>query len=114
MRGLFLILLTCFALASAAQKADSLKQVEVKPNTETPKKAENKNESFGDYVQKVGLGIWGRVKERLNLESVVENLEDKKDKILGDKEKKELVEKEEKPPKEKDGDKKDSGSKEDT
>ena len=113
MRGLFLILFTCFALVATAQKIDSLKQAEIKPHTEEPK-TENKNESFGDYVQKVGLSIWGRVKERLNLESVVENIEDKKDKILGDKEKKELGDKEEKQTKGKDVDRKEPSNKGDT
>jgi hypothetical protein len=70
-----------------AQQSPASKPLDEKPKEERQKQ-ENEKESFGDYVQKVGLGIWGRVKERLNLEDTMASLEEKKNKILGDKEKK--------------------------
>ena len=96
MRGLFFLILIGFTLTVLAQQADSVKQGGVRPKKElaNPSKDQKKDDSFGDYVQKVGLSIWGRVKERFNLESVVDNLGEKKDKILGDKEKKAGTEKE--------------------
>lgn len=95
MRGLFLLIFTCFTITVMAQNADSLKRADAKPKTEQSEQSKDKNESFGDYVQKVGLSIWGRVKERFNLDAVVENLEEKKDKFLGDKDKKVVEEKKE-------------------
>jgi len=73
---------------SFAQQAPAPKKQEEKAKEEKPKPTDEK-ESFGDYVQKVGEGIWGRVKERFNLEETIANLEEKKNKLLGDKEKKE-------------------------
>lgn len=96
MRWLLLFFLIGIGCHSSAQQADSLARSGEKLNLEKVVPNSDKKESFGDYVQKVGLGIWGRVKERFNLDEVVENLEDKKNKFLGDKEKKTVENKEEK------------------
>ncbi len=78
-----------------AQQSPASKPPEEKTKEEKPKQ-EDEKESFGDFVQKVGLGIWGRVKERLNLEDTMASLEEKKNKILGEKEKKDEKKEEEK------------------
>ncbi|MBR10524.1 MAG: hypothetical protein CMP48_22925 [Rickettsiales bacterium] len=44
---------------------------------------EDKVESFGDLVGKIGEGIWQRLKYRLNLEEVKEDLQAKKEKFSG-------------------------------
>jgi len=88
-RLVFALLLILFVgMEARAQQSGQAKPKEEKPPAEKPK-AEEKKESFGDYVQKVGEGVWGRVKERFNLDETIANLEEKKNKILGDKEKKE-------------------------
>lgn len=100
MKRSFLILLIVVSYSSQAQQADSLKRSD--PKEELEKSFNNQEkESFGDYVQKVGLGIWGKVKERFNLEGVVESLEEKKSKFLGDKNKNEGNNKKHNDPKEK-------------
>ena len=88
MKGLIVVLFACITLGGWAQQADSLKRSDTTPHIEKSTPTADQKESFGDYVQKVGLGIWGRVKERFSLESVVENLEEKKNKFMGDKDKK--------------------------
>jgi hypothetical protein len=87
MKWLFLILFSAATWTGMAQQTDSLKRADPKERAYKSPSDDANKESFGDYVQKVGLGIWGKVKERFNLEGVVENLEEKKNKFLGDKNK---------------------------
>ena len=55
------------------------------PNTTVKEQppVEEKIESFGNLVEKIGEGIWTRLKYRLNLEGVQESLEAKKEKYTG-------------------------------
>ena len=89
----FWILCICFigfGIQASAQKivvdssfANAYKK---SPNTmllEQPPVEEEKIESFGDLVEKIGEGIWTRLKYRLNLEGVQESLEAKKEKYTG-------------------------------
>lgn len=86
---IFSTMVWCMAVA---QQPEQAKPKQPKP-TEEKSKTEEKKESFGDYVVKVGEGVWGRVKERFNLEETIANLEEKKNKILGEKDKKKEEEK---------------------
>ncbi len=82
----FLCVLTlAFGLSGTA-----LAQSQEKKQDTKEEKAE-KTESFGEFVEKVGKGIWSRLNERFNLESAGKNLVDKKDKILSPLRKKEEV-----------------------
>lgn len=70
--------------APAQEKAEKPKK-----ELDEKKKKEEEPEAFGDFVKNVGLGLWREVKERLNLDETLESLEEKKNKILGDRSKKE-------------------------
>jgi hypothetical protein len=96
MRWSFLIVFFTLSLGVLSQEVDSLKRKEHQRKLEKSSPDAEEKESFGDFVQKVGLGLWGQVKERLNLNGLVENLEEKKDKFMGDKPKNESPKKEEK------------------
>ena len=79
-----------FAYHTSAQKivvdssfANAYKKTPGTSVKEQPDTEEEKIESFGDLVGKIGEGIWTRLKYRLNLEGVQESLEAKKEKYTG-------------------------------
>ena len=77
------------SFASAYKKAEVNKEQQMAAPAE-----EEKVESFGDLVGKIGEGIWKRLKYRLNLEGVQESLEAKKEKFTGGKDEEEDEDKE--------------------
>lgn len=61
-----------------AQSEEAEKGVPPKTeNKEKQEKAGKKDESFGEYVKKAGLGVWRRVKYRFNLDGATEDIKKK-------------------------------------
>lgn len=85
---IFTICFIAFSYRASAQKivVDSSFANAYKKTTASNTMAaqdEEKVESFGDLVSKLGEGLWQRLKYRLNLEDVKESLEAKKEKFAG-------------------------------
>ena len=95
-----LIFFTCFLLCAGLMNSYGQNQRQDSTMNELEKKAPaedmKKKESFGEMVQGVGLGLWKRVKYRLNLDELADELVEKKDKFIGKNDENEETNKEKK------------------
>ncbi|MEP1034090.1 hypothetical protein [Ekhidna sp.] len=92
------LLLCAMAFSASSQKivvdSTSTNKYLVKPTEQVSDASAQEELTFSDRALSIGKGILNRLKARLNLEEAAESIKDKKNKILGKGEEKEVAKKE--------------------
>jgi len=79
---IFTFILSSGSLVAQTAKIDSSK-IKAKPEKGIEIKKTEDEGSAGGLVMKLGTVLWGNLKQRLNVEGIKDNLEEKRDKVLG-------------------------------